>query len=125
MAEAQRRIPVARHETTDIGEGFIWGVVGLVLGVLVLCACLVLWLYPESRSDRTLSLPLPRFPAPHLQVSPASDMQRFYADEMLLLNSSGWVDKARGAVHIPIADAMHEIVQEGIPEWPAAPQAPR
>ena len=123
MVDSERRIPVARHERTDIGEGFIWGTAALVLAVLALCAFLVLWLYPESRSARTLRLPL--YPAPRLQVSPPSDMQRFHRDEMLRLNSTGWVDKAQGVVHIPIADAMREIAQEGIPEWPAASQASR
>jgi hypothetical protein len=125
MVETERRIPVARHEPTDIGEAFIWGVAALVLGVLILCAFLVVWLYPESRLDRTMHLPLPLYPAPRLQVNPASDMQRFYSGEMLRLNSTGWEDKAHGVGHIPIADAMREIAQEGIPEWPAAPQAAR
>jgi hypothetical protein len=125
MVEAERRIPVARHEKTDVGEGFIWGAVGVVLGVLILCACLVLWLYPESRLDRTLNLPLPLYPAPRLQQNPAADMQRFRDEEMLRLNGSGWVDKARGVAHIPVADAMRQIAHEGIPEWPAAPEEPR
>jgi hypothetical protein len=125
MVEAERRIPVARHEPTDIGEAFIWGVGALVLGVLSLCAFLVLWLYPESRLDRTLHLPLPLYPAPRLQIDPAREMQRFYSEEMLRLNSRGWVDEGQGVGHIPIADAMREIAQEGIPEWPAAPRAAR
>jgi hypothetical protein len=125
VLEVERRIPVARHERTDIGEGFIWATAALVLGVLILCACLVLWLYPESRLDRSLHLPLPRYPAPRLQVNPASDMQHFHSEEMLRLNSSGWVDQAHGVLHIPISDAMREIAQEGIPEWPTAPQAAR
>jgi hypothetical protein len=124
MVETERRVSVARHEPTDIGEAFIWGVAALVLGVLILCALLVLWLYPESRLDRTMHLPLPLYPAPRLQVNPASDLQRFYSEEMLRLDSKG-VDKPQGVGHIPIADAMREIAQEGIPEWPAAPQAPR
>jgi hypothetical protein len=125
MVEAERRIPVARHEPTDIGEGFIWGAAALVAGVLILCGLLVLWLYPESRLDRTLSLPLPLYPAPRLQVNPAADMQRFYREELLRLDSSGWVDKAHGLAHIPIAEAMHQIAQEGIAEWPTASQAKR
>ena len=125
MVETERRIPVARHEPTDIGEAFVWGVGALVLGVLILCGFLVLWLYPESRLDRTLHLPLPVYPAPRLQVDPVWDMQRFHREEMLRLNSRGWVDKGQGVGRIPIADAMREISQEGIPEWPAAPQAVR
>lgn len=121
MVDAERSIPVARHEPTDIGEGFIWGAVALVLGVLILCAFLVLWLYPQSRLDRTLHLPLPLYPAPRLQANPPADLQRFHSEEMLRLNSSGWVDKAHGVAHIPITDAMREVAKEGIPGWPAAP----
>jgi hypothetical protein len=125
MVEAERRIPVARHEKSDVGEGFIWGAVGLVLGILILCACLVLWLYPESRLDRTLNLPLPLYPAPRLQQDPAADMQRFADEETLRLNGNGWVDKARGVVHIPISEAMRQIAHDGIPQWPAAPEERR
>jgi hypothetical protein len=120
MVEAERHIPVARHEKTDVGEGFIWGAVGLVLGVLILCACLVLWLYPDSRRDRTLSLPLPLYPAPRLQQNPAADMQRFRAGEMQRLNGAGWLDEAHGVAHIPISDAMRRIAHDGIPQWPPA-----
>ena len=34
-------------------------------------------------------------------------------------NGTGWIDKAHGIVHIPIADAMRQVAQEGIPGWPA------
>jgi hypothetical protein len=121
MLRSQRVIPNARHEATDIGEGFIWGAVALVLGVLIVCALLVLWLYPQSRLDRTLQLPLPVYPAPRLQPSPQADMQKFYREELNRLNSTGWVDKAHGVVHIPITDAMRKVAQEGVSGWPTAP----
>jgi hypothetical protein len=122
MLEAEKIIPNARHEPTDIGEGFIWGAVASCLGVLVGLALLVLWLYPQSSVDRTLSLPLPVYPAPRLQPSPPADMQQFYSEEMHFLNSSGWVDQAQGVAHIPISDAMREVAQEGIPQWPTSPE---
>ena len=120
MAESERIIPNARHEPTDIGEGFIWGAVAACLGVRVGLALLVLWLYPQSALDRTLRLPLPVYPAPRLQPSPPADMQQFYSEEIRLLNSSGWVDQAQGIAHIPISDAMREVANEGIPQWPTS-----
>ena len=49
MRDAETVIPNARHESTDIGEGFIWGAVGRgARGTLIVCALLVLWLYPQS-----------------------------------------------------------------------------
>lgn len=122
--EAEKVIPNARHEPSDIGEGFIWGAVAVSLGLLAASAVLVLWLYPRSALDRTLSLPLPVFPAPRLQASPRTDMQSFYAQELQRLQGTGWVDKAHGVVHIPIADAMRQVAQEGISGWPAAPAQP-
>jgi hypothetical protein len=46
-------------------------------------------------------------------------MARFYAEEMQRLNGTGWIDKTKGTVHIPIATAMRKITEEGIPGWPA------
>ena len=51
-------------------------------------------------------------------------MARFYAEEMQRLNGTGWIDKAKGTVHIPIADAMRKVAEEGIPGWPT-PQEKR
>ncbi len=121
MAEAERAIPDARHETSDVGERFVWGALALLLVSLTAIGLLIWWLFPQSVPDRTLRPPLPTYPAPRLQPSPAADMQRFYAAEMHRLSSTGWVDRAHGVVHIPIADAMREIAKEGIPGWPGAP----
>lgn len=123
MAEEKRLIPVARFEATDVGRGFIWGAVATCSAVLLACALLVFWLYPSSTQDHTLALPLPVYPAPRLQSHPVADMRAFRAGELERLNSTGWVDKTEGIVHIPITQAMQEIVQEGIPGWPAAAPA--
>lgn len=124
MLESERTIPDAEHEPTDIGAGFIWGAVALCLGMLLVCALLVLWLYPQSRLDRTLELPLPLYPEPRLQPNPQADLQRFHAKEMQILNGIGWVDKERAVVHIPITQAMREVAREGIAGWPAAHEDP-
>jgi hypothetical protein len=124
MLETERAIPDAEHEPTDIGAGFIWGAVALCLATLLACALLVLWLYPESWLDRSLQMPLPLYPEPRLQPDPTEDLQRFHAREMQILNGSGWVDKERAVVHIPIMQAMREVAREGIAGWPAAPEDP-
>lgn len=121
MAEAERIIPNARREESDVGAGFIWGAFALLLGSLIAIALLILWLFPKSPLDRTLQLPLPTYPAPRLQSSPRADMQQFYRKEMQRLNSAGWIDKASGIVHIPISDAMAKVAKEGIQGWPTTP----
>ncbi len=120
MAEAERTIPVARHEVSDVSERFVWGAFALVLSSLLAIALLALWLFPQSLLDRTIREPLPEYPTPRLQPSPRADMREFYAEEMERLNSTGWVDKEHGVVHIPIAGAMRQVVHDGIPGWPTA-----
>ena len=116
---SEKELSPAQHEPTDVGESYAWiTVVMLVAGVLIL-SLIVLVLYPRSISYRMLQLPLPTFPGPELQASPREDMARFYADEMRRLNSTGWIDKQRGIVHIPVADAMRLTAQQGIPDWPS------
>jgi hypothetical protein len=118
MPEAKEVIPNAQHEPTDIGSGFIWGAVAVCLSTLLACALLVFWLYPESRLDRSLEMPLPLYPEPRLQPNPQADMQQFYAQEMEGLDGTGWVDKSRGVARIPITEAMQEVAREGIAGWP-------
>jgi hypothetical protein len=123
MADTEKLIPNARHEHTDIGEGFVWVAAALMLVLLVACALLTRWLYPQSLSDATLTPPLPMYPGPRLQSDPPADMRAFQAQQMRQLDGTGWVDAAHGVVHIPIGDAMRIVEHEGIPGWPA-PGAP-
>jgi hypothetical protein len=124
MANTEKLIPTARHEHTDIGEGFVWAGVALMVGLLAVCALLTWWLYPQSLSDATLTPPLPEYPAPRLQSDPAADMRAFHALEMRQLDSTGWVDETHEVVHIPIADAMRIVAHEGIPGWPVSGAPP-
>lgn len=116
----EKLLAPARHETSDVGPAFIWIGVPLVLVTVLTLALLVLWLYPKAMNDQGGRLVLPQFPNPQLQPDPRESMARFYAEEMQRLNSTGWIDKAKGTVHIPIGDAMRKIAEEGIPGWPAA-----
>jgi hypothetical protein len=118
VAETERSISGARRERRDVSERFIYGAVAAMSGLLLVCAAATLWLYPQSRLDRTLKLPLPRFPAPALQVDPSADMQHFYRQEMLRLRSRGWVDQRAAIAHIPIEEAMQQTARAGIPGWP-------
>ena len=53
MAEPEKHIEAAAFEPTDLGEGFIWGVVGICVAVLLACALVVAWLYPQAATDRS------------------------------------------------------------------------
>jgi hypothetical protein len=104
-------LPPPRHEPTDISERLIWiGIPALVITVVALSLA-VLWLFPGRTVDRTLHLPLPRFPSPGLQINDRSDMEQFRAQQLQQLNSNG-----KG--HIPIDEAMRKVAQDGLPDWP-------
>ncbi len=113
-------LPRARHEARDIGGRFIIVAFLLLVGSLGVMGLLGWVLFPRAASDKVIADPLPPFPAPQLQPDPHQDWERFHAAELQRLNGYGWVNKSAGIVHIPIATAMQETAQKGIPGWPAA-----
>jgi len=121
---AEKDLAPARHEPTDVGARFIWIGAAAVPASAVILALIALWLYPGATTDRTLHLPLPRYPNPQLQPDARADLARFYREEMQRLNGAGWVDKAHGIAHFPIAEAMREVAQQNIPGWPGPAEPP-
>ena len=119
--EPELILPAAAHEGRDVGPRFIAGAFALLIVSLAVITLSVLWLFPMPSLDRTLRGSLPTYPQPHLQPSPRQEMQRFRAEEMLELNTYGWIDKQHGIVHLPIDVAMDEIAKRGIPGWPTPP----
>jgi hypothetical protein len=124
VPEPDTQIPSARHEPSDIGEGFIWGAIAVSGALLLACGLMTLWLYPSARLDQSPPLPLPHYPEPRLQPDPTADLQAFYAEEMRRLSSAGWTDASHRTVHIPIEQAMRDVAHEGIAGWPAEPSPP-
>lgn len=117
-------LPRPRHEPTDVTFRFavLWfGGIAATLGLFIGIA---MALFPATRTQHPVTMPVPQFPAPTLQSSPRADMAEFLRAELERLNSTGWVDRSKATVHIPIADAMRKVADEGIPGWPAPP-APR
>lgn len=113
----------ARHETSDVTpRSLAYAFAAILLSLLALGGFLF-WLFPHPLLDRTVTMPLPAYPAPRLQADPAAEMQHFHADELRQLDSLSWRDRGAGTVHLPIADAMRAVVAHGIPDWPK-PTAP-
>jgi hypothetical protein len=105
-------------------------------GLIVLAVILqfLLWLLLRGMQTR----PGPRVPAllstlfpprvpppPRLQADPARDLIALRAQEKARLNSYGWTDRARGAVHIPIERAKDLLLEHGLPPASPLPPAPR
>jgi hypothetical protein len=91
----------------------------IALAYLVLTPLILRGAYPDAVSDvsrKQTVIP----PAPQLQTDPQDDLRRFRAEEEARLDSYGWVDRAHGIAHIPIAAAMKQAAAQGIDGFPKA-----
>lgn len=52
---------------------------------------------------------------PRLQSEPLKEIARMHQNEQMLLDSYGWVDQAKGTVHIPIDQAIDMVAAKGLP----------
>jgi hypothetical protein len=122
MPEEMMSIPAARREATDVtGLFIVLAFVGMV-ALVGLSGLLCWWIFPRAAHPGLVPYPTPAYPPPQLQAAPHEDMVRFYRQELATLNSFGWVDRAKGIVHMPVDQAMRDVAREGIPDWPASAQ---
>lgn len=111
--------PSLQHEP-DVTSVFpLW--VGM-LGTLgaVLLSSLGVWLTLEYYKE---PLPPPRFHdevkqpvGPRLQQNPRGDLVEFNRVMSERLNSTGWVNREEGLVHMPVERAMTLLAERGLPE---------
>lgn len=126
------------YEDRDLGAR------GIIVFLIVLCVsgfvlCLMVWGYfdyharqlkkippvtgPQILADvpnSQINPPQQRFPQPTLQTDDVRDMHKLRVSNDEQLNSYGYVDQKAGVVHIPIDQAMDQLVKQGLP----ARQAP-
>lgn len=117
-------LPPAQHEEADVTPRQLLMLLAAFAAMLVLATGLVWWIYPSSLDDTAGRVSAPDFPLPRLQPDPRNDMSAFYEAEMRVLHGTGWVDRARGIVHVPIEQAMATVARRGIPDWPTVAPAP-
>jgi hypothetical protein len=132
-----------RYENRDLPGRAIFAFL-IVLVVFGASICLVVYGYFAYRAKHMESMPplnatAPTMPVPEpnelvrfqkqhslavpLQNDDVADMQKFLDQDKQTLSSYGWVDQKAGVVHIPIDQAMKNIVQQGLPTRPQ-PQLP-
>jgi hypothetical protein len=117
--------PGVKHETRDISTRVVViFAASLVAGAIVVFFVVwVLFVFYGSLHDRAYPRryplaqvgPPPLPPAPRLQTQPREELKNLRAEERARLESYGWVDAARGEVHIPIERAMELLLQQGLP----------
>lgn len=124
MAEAsppQARNPEVGYERSDWRIGAVGLTFAGIFAFLVVAPLVLIWAYPMSLSDVSRRLTVEP-PPPRLQTNPAQDLANFTAAEDERLNGYYWIDKQKGIVHIPIAEAMKKLAKEGIDGFPKAAQ---
>lgn len=144
------RNPQVDYERADLSpSGILWFLIGLfIVGVFIE---LVIWgmfrfmahseaLFPQGRKNpmvvaqpapatppsilqNTPAVNLDVFPQPRLQVYDAGEMSGFVDSERKLLDTPQPFAEVNGTVHLPIALAMQEIVERGLPVRPNPPPA--
>jgi hypothetical protein len=113
--------PATAFEPSDWPVGTVALVILGILIVLVVAPLLLWWAYPNAASDVNRALAAPP-PEPRLQVHSEADLARFRAAEEHELNTYYWIDKQKGIVRIPIAQAMRTLARRGIAGFPQAPR---
>jgi hypothetical protein len=119
MAEPVRENPGIAHQPADEPLKPLIPIALGLLALLVISAFVLILAYPHTTSDVTRKLSI-NPPGPRLQTDEQGDLQRFRADEERRLDTYYWIDKQKGIVHVPIEQAMKQLVATGIPDFPKA-----
>jgi len=130
-----------QYEDRDLGAR------GIIVFLVVLCVfgfliCAMVWGYFDYHARQLKAIPpvtgpqvvttpntemqdpTVRFPKPALQTDDVADMNNLRNENNAELESYGYVDQKAGVAHIPIDQAMDQLVKQGVPARPAAPAAP-
>lgn len=121
------------HDTSEVDLSVVdrVGLLSLALIAFSMVAMWFLMVYLTGLEASKDTSPLPvaaqgerLAPAPRLQVTEAVDLAAYRGEKESKLTAFGWVDKAAGAVHIPIENAKQLVLKRGFPPRdPAALQA--
>jgi hypothetical protein len=117
MSDRADHNPETSYESSD------WHVpaIAIVLAMLLVLVAIAMWaLYFGFRTaaldvQRSLTVAMP---PPALQTDPQQDLAQLRAREEQLLNTYYWIDRDKGIVHIPIAEAMRRVAAKGVDGFP-------
>jgi hypothetical protein len=96
----------------------LFGFLAAGLAVFLVISVVALGLiYPGSVSGLS-DAPRGETAKPQLQIDPAVDLAARRATEAKEFAGYGWIDREHGLVRIPIDQAMQDVANAGIPDWP-------
>lgn len=112
-----------RHSRYEADNTAVRPVLAILLVTMVLIPLLSLlaWLAMGTVQPREETpSPLVQGPIPGdrpvLQQAPQTDLAEWRQQQSVRLNTTGWVDREAGIVHIPIDRAMDLLVERGLPK---------
>jgi len=111
------------HSDVNVVAVGKFGVALLLVTILAMALLFGLFNYfKSSEGGEAVTVdPAKVFPHPQLEKTPFPDLKAVREAEDQVLNSYGWVDRQKGVVRIPIAQAMDKLVEKGLPVRAAAP----
>jgi hypothetical protein len=123
MADRQERVlpnPETDFERQDWNIKAVAILAIIIFAFLVLIPLILRGAFPQAVTDASRKQAVVP-PAPLLQTDPSVDLKDFRAEEEARLNSYGWIDRDKGIVHMPLDEAMKQILEKGVPDFPKAP----
>jgi len=119
--EVIRTNPEVQYERSELPLAPLgWAALGLLLFV-GLAPLIILAGFSSTAGDVSRQLTI-HPPAPRLETDPHADLETYLARQRLRRDSYGWVDRAHGITHVPVAVAMQRLALRGIPGFPLTPQ---
>jgi len=109
--------PETAYETSDWRVSAIAAVLAMLLALIAVSVLVLRVVFQTAASDVD-RMPTTATSAPALQTDPARDLTLLRAREDRALNTYYWVDKQNGIVHIPISEAIKQIVAKGVDGFP-------
>ncbi len=109
--------PETAYEPSDWRISTTAIVLAMVLALVAIAVLALRIIFQTAALDVDRS-PTVAMPAPALQTDPAQDLARLRAREDQALNTYYWADRQNGVVHIPIDQAMKQIVGRGLDGFP-------
>jgi hypothetical protein len=109
--------PDTAYEPSDWRISTTAIVLAMVLALVAIAVFALRIIFQTAALDVDRS-PTVAMPASTLQTDPAQDLVRLRAREDQALNTYYWVDRQNGVVHIPIDQALKQIVARGLDGFP-------
>lgn len=120
------------HEDSDVNIKSLGIFLAGLAITMVVTGAIVVWLFDvflkEAEEADVSPSPLAESgesappPGPLLQIAERLDLRLHRESQEKLIHETGWIDRDRGVVRIPIERAIELTAERGFPDWPPVAQ---